>query len=238
MGGVNVAAPATLKVTYWDPRTLRIIAHGNHIFTNLTSASAPGGADTVRYTGKVAPAGIVTAGTLATLHPRLGISNGTGRPAGLTYLITNSTRVHTANVTLHGGATEAVVEAGGNGGHTYNGVRVVRRQGQSPVRLLAANADGFHSSCVRDGPSLVDSEISFTGDDLLNIHSRLAIVLRPLSSTSAYVVLASSVPIIIRCPPLFPRCRGWLRVRSLPLLSESITNGLSSLHAQTKERHT
>jgi hypothetical protein len=185
MGGVNVAAPATLKVTFWDPVTMRIVAHGNHIFTNLTSAREPGGADTVRYTGKASPAEAVTPGTLATLHPRLGISNGTGKPAGLTYLITNSSRVDTANVTLHGGATEAVVEAGGDGGHTYTGVRVVRRAGQTPVRLLAANADGFHSSCVRVGPSLVRSEISFTGDDLLNIHSRLAIVLRALSPTAA-----------------------------------------------------
>lgn len=47
----------------------------------------------------------------------------------------------------------------------------------TPVRLLAANADGFHSSCVRAGPSLIDSEISFTGDDALNIHSRMSIVI-------------------------------------------------------------
>ena len=116
------------------------------------------------------------------------LSHGSGQAGGLTYLITNSTRILTVNHTIHGGATEAVVEAGGEGGHSYHNLRLIRRVGQHPVRLLAANADGFHSSCVRIAPKLIDSEISFTGDDLLNIHNRMSLVLRPLSSTSAFII--------------------------------------------------
>jgi hypothetical protein len=220
---VSMVKLGMIKATFWDPSTLRIIAHGNHIFTNMTrlgsgASSSSGGVDisTIRvggvgdsvsshtgstveykvaYTGKVVPAGAVQDGSLATLHPRLGIANGTGIAGGLTYLITNSTRVASIGVVVHGGATEAVVEGGGAGNHTYTGIRVARRHldnsksdGTTPVRLLAANADGFHSSCVRIGPQLVDSEFAFTGDDHLNIHSRISIVMRPLTATSAYII--------------------------------------------------
>jgi len=43
---------------------------------------------------------------------------------GIRYLVTNSSRVQTVGVTIHGGATEAVVEGGGEGNHTYRGVKV------------------------------------------------------------------------------------------------------------------
>ena len=41
---------------------------------------------------------------------------------------------------------------------------------------MALNADGFHSSEVGIGPTLIDSEISWTGDDFLNIHNKMKIV--------------------------------------------------------------
>lgn len=240
---VALAANGSVKITFWDQETLGTIAHGNHLFNNISKTSSAGTTTTYRlgYSGCVSPVGVVQPGAaLATLHPRLGLANGTGVAGGLTYLVTNASRVHTINVTLHGGATEAVVEGGGEGNHTYQNIRIVRptlvwdprrlvcnknnelpeakpscvtrlsislshthalslsfffsfflqvrRNGQRPVRLLAANADGFHSSCVRIGPKLLDSEISFTGDDVLNIHSRLSIVLQPLTATSAYMI--------------------------------------------------
>lgn len=43
------------------------------------------------------------------------------------------------------------------------------------------------------GPTLEDSEFAFTGDDLLNIHSRIDIVLQVLSPTAAYVIDAEGV---------------------------------------------
>ena len=179
-----------------------MVAHGNHLVCNTTRAHDRPNPDIFRVTfrGAIAPAGSVQPGTLATVHYRLGLADPTtlqpvrtGQAGGLTYLITNSSRVTTLNHTLHGGGTEAIVEAGGEGGNIYRGIRVARREGRTPQRLLAANADGFHSSCVLKGPILEDSEIGWTGDDLLNIHSRISIVLRVLTQTSAYVIDAEGV---------------------------------------------
>jgi hypothetical protein len=184
-----------IKVTFFSNESLRIIAHGNHLYSNMTSMGSA--TSRVWYKGAVTPVDAVQPGALVTLHPRLGIANGTGVAAGLTYLVTNCSSVVTTDLTVHGGATESIVEGGGEGNNTYIRNRVVRDPQQTnPVRLLAANADGFHSSCVKIGPKLMDSELSFTGDDLLNIHSRMSLVLQPLSPTAAYVIdaLGSSSP--------------------------------------------
>jgi hypothetical protein len=183
----------TIKVTFFSNTSLNIIAHGNHLFQNM-STKVGQTSYRIWYSGSAGSA--VEAGAFATLHPRLGIANGTGIGAGLTYLITNCSSVTTTDLTVYGGATESIVEGGGEGNHTYLRVRVVRDPNQKPIRLLAANADGFHSSCVRTGPKLLDSEFAYTGDDLLNIHSRESIVLRPLSATAAYIIdtLGSSSP--------------------------------------------
>lgn len=188
-----------IKITFWDPVTLRIIAHGNHLFNELEKRNAEGAASyNVNYKGSVSPPGIVQAGALFTMHPRLGVANGTGVAAGLTYMITNSSNIRTEDLTIHGGATESVVEGGGAGNNTYVRVKVVRRPSTpgSPPRLLAANADGFHSSCVRVGPRLIDSEFEFTGDDILNIHSRMSLVLQSISEDAAYIIdtLGTSSP--------------------------------------------
>lgn len=201
--GTDLAAPTkhiSVKMAFWDAGTTRMIAHGNHLVNNSTRIGEDVSTFRIHFTGPLKPDGTVQAGALATVHFRLGLADPTtlkplvtGSPGGLTYLITNSSNVSTLNHTLHGGGTEAIVEAGGEGGHTYRGVRVVRRPDAKPMRLLAANADGFHSSCVRRGPTLEDSEFSWTGDDLLNIHSRISIVLQVLSATSAYIIDAEGV---------------------------------------------
>ena len=49
---------------------------------------------------------------------------GPTQPAGRSYLITNATRVTSINVRVYGAPNEAVVEAGGGGGHLYD--RLVR----------------------------------------------------------------------------------------------------------------
>lgn len=69
------------------------------------------------------------------------------------------------------------LEIGGAGANIYRRVKITRRQGSAG--LMALNADGFHSSDVGIGPTLEDSEISWTGDDFLNIHNKMKIVCRP-----------------------------------------------------------
>jgi hypothetical protein len=82
------------------------------------------------------------------------------------------------------------LETQGQGGHVYKGIRIVRKP-NSPG-LVALNADGFHSSDVGTGPTLQDSEISFTGDDFLNIHNRMLVVCEDLTTrnSSALTTLA------------------------------------------------
>jgi hypothetical protein len=192
----------SVKATFFDKSTTRMIAHGNHLVKNCTCV---GDICRITFTGAISPAGSVQPGDLATVHYRLGLANPstlepvkTGERGGLTYLVVNSSHVLTVDYTLHGGGTEAIVETGGNGPNTFRRVRVTRRPvnslaGYGPVRLLASNADGFHSSCVVHGPTLEDSEFAFTGDDLLNIHSRIDIVLQVLSATAAYIIDAEGV---------------------------------------------
>eukprot|EP00041_Stephanoeca_diplocostata_P021258 m.490641 g.490641 ORF g.490641 m.490641 type:complete len:421 (-) comp21781_c0_seq5:936-2198(-) len=204
------------KVTFWDPSTLVMIEHGNHIVANISRVTTATQVSENDGQSQESAGNIFRIdfdmtpllkhldsykGTYVTVHPRLGLSSGTGNPGGLTYLITNSSNVTTQDLNIYGGATEAIVEGGGRGGHVYRRVRLIRREqstmkhhrssvmmnpvlnsvSATPTRLLVANADGFHSSCVRVGPTLVDSEISFTGDDALNIHSRMSIVSHGMS---------------------------------------------------------
>jgi len=103
-------------------------------------------------------------GDLFTIFPR----------RGETWHLLNSSRITTKDVHIHAGGNMGFLEQMGGGGHRYERVKIVRRPGSDD--LMALNADGFHSSDVGVGPALVDSEISFTGDDFLNIHNRMNVV--------------------------------------------------------------
>ena len=48
--------------------------------------------------------------------------------------------------------------------------------------IMALNADGFHSYSLEKGSTLEDSEISFTGDDFLNLWSGAYAVCKQLGS--------------------------------------------------------
>lgn len=48
--------------------------------------------------------------------------------------------------------------------------------------IMALNADGFHSCSLEKGSTLEDSEISFTGDDFLNLWSGAYAVCKQLGS--------------------------------------------------------
>lgn len=62
----------------------------------------------------------------------------------------------------------------------------IRRNPSPPYqpRLLATNADGFHSFSVERGPTIEDCEHSFLGDDFINLHNRLLLlpVIEPAAS--------------------------------------------------------
>ena len=110
---------------------------------------------------------------------------------GITWDIENSSQITTEAVTIHAGGNMGFHEDGGAGGHAYRGVKIVRRPGSAG--LLALNADGFHSSSVGKGPTLLDSEISFTGDDFLNIHNRMLVICKALAPDSLAIIDVSSL---------------------------------------------
>lgn len=72
-------------------------------------------------------------------------------------------------------------EFNGKGGNLYKNVKIVRRPGTD--RLMTAAADGFHSYMMEKGPTLDGCEISYTEDDLLNIHGFVAFVYEKISDT-------------------------------------------------------
>eukprot|EP00730_Choanoeca_flexa_P012920 TRINITY_DN4765_c0_g2_i1.p1 TRINITY_DN4765_c0_g2~~TRINITY_DN4765_c0_g2_i1.p1 ORF type:complete len:550 (+),score=133.67 TRINITY_DN4765_c0_g2_i1:1640-3289(+) len=108
-------------------------------------------------------------------------------------LLTNASNSLLDNVHLYGGSSMGVVDSGGYGNNTYRYLNMTRRPYTHPVlgvtvdRLLAINADGFHSTSNTVGPRIVDSHLSWTGDDLMNICSAMMVVLDawPIGSSSS-----------------------------------------------------
>jgi hypothetical protein len=120
-------------------------------------------------------------GMLCTVSPRVNTS-GFVIPdyyGGNALSVYGSASVAVRGVTLLGSGNFGVLEWGGEGAHTYEGLRIARAEGS----LLSTNCDGFHSFACGKGGALVDSEVSFTGDDLVNFHNRVALLLRSNAAT-------------------------------------------------------
>jgi hypothetical protein len=101
-----------------------------------------------------------------------------------------SANVTTEDVALFGSGNFAVTESLGAGGHTYRRVTLARE----PFALLSSNTDGVHSFSVGRGPTLVDSSIAFMGDDAVNIHNRIGVVLSVGPGAAVRVVDVGDVP--------------------------------------------
>lgn len=121
-------------------------------------------------------AGVVAGLTPVTIFPR----------RGETWNAVNSSQVLAEDVRIFAGGNMGFHESGGLGGHIYRRVRIMRKPGTS--RLVALNADGFHSTDVATGPILEDSEISFTGDDFVNIHNRMMVTCKVLGDKSLAII--------------------------------------------------
>lgn len=103
-------------------------------------------------------------GALVTVFPR----------RGFTFSMVNCSRMQTVNVTLYAGGNEGFTECFGDGGNMYSSVRVTRRPGSKG--LLSINADGFNVDSVGRGPTIVNSEVGFNGDDSISVHDRMQVV--------------------------------------------------------------
>ncbi len=93
----------------------------------------------------------------------------------------DSEAVRFEGVTVYAAPHMAFTEEFGEGGNVYRNCRVVKRPGTK--RLLACNADIFHSGGTRKGPLIEGCEFSWSGDDFVNIHGFLSFVYERRSPT-------------------------------------------------------
>lgn len=96
------------------------------------------------------------------------------RDQPVVYANDGSSAVTLEDVTFHAAGNFAMYEEPGDGGNIYRRCQVVRRP--NTKRLLACNADILHVNTAGKGPLIEDCELSFSGDDILNIHSVFSVV--------------------------------------------------------------
>jgi hypothetical protein len=129
------------------------------------------------------PRGEVQVGQVVTVAPRM----------GHTVLLTNCSHCTVNRLTVHGASDMALVEYGGVGSNVWRGNMVVRNPMKTPTGLLVSNADIFQSSGVEIGPRVEENEFTFAGDDCMNIHNYLSVVIRRDSADPRRVLLLDGV---------------------------------------------
>ncbi|MDR0534564.1 MAG: right-handed parallel beta-helix repeat-containing protein [Verrucomicrobiales bacterium] len=88
------------------------------------------------------------------------------------------------DLTISGGAGFCVHEHGGLGGNTYRYTVTYggKPTGATEQPLIASNADAFHSSGVRQGPTLEDCHFEGMNDDGVPIHGSYALTMESASN--------------------------------------------------------
>jgi len=129
---------------------------------------------------------------LATISPRVGATYDIPQfYRGQSWWVHGSDNIVSEDITITGSGNFAVLEWGGNGNNTYRRLQLTR----TGTNLLSSNTDGFHSFSVGVGPHIDNCNISFMGDDALNFHNRVAVVLAVVDNGAAVqVVDLSDVP--------------------------------------------
>lgn len=136
-------------------------------------------------------------GTLVSLSPRIANSSYEvpNYYKGQAWTVYRSEYVTSLDITITGSGNFAVLEYGGNGNHIFDNVRLIR--GNNGEALLSSNTDGFHSFSTGTGATIRNSYFSFHGDDSLNFHNRVQLVLDPPSMTTdgtVHVIDVGDVP--------------------------------------------
>jgi hypothetical protein len=171
------------KVIFWDASTKEII-QGQPMYTPLKSFKQIGPRlyqifiDTLPKVPKI--------GDMVTISPR--IWSDIHRPVPTfykgVYQVYDSYNVISKNVSIYGGGNMGILEWGGDGGHTYDNVKLIRRPNPPyPFRLLSSNLDAFHSFSLKRGSLITNCEFAYMGDDFVNLHNRVFIVLKVITTT-------------------------------------------------------
>ncbi|CAB9497445.1 expressed unknown protein [Seminavis robusta] len=93
--------------------------------------------------------------------------------SGITLQLYNCTQVVVQDVVVRAAPFMAVTAFQGGGDHIFRRLRFVPRSD----RTLVAVRDAIHFSDLRKGPTILDSNIGYSGDDFLNVHTTLLLVL-------------------------------------------------------------
>ena len=99
----------------------------------------------------------------------------------ITLNLLNCTRVTVSDVNISRGYNMIVTAFNGGGDHHFTRVRF-----QPSLKRLTR--DAIHFSDQRVGPTIEDSVIGYTGDDLFNIHTTLMLVVKCETPTSCVLV--------------------------------------------------
>lgn len=195
----DAAAPETayfgsseIKLQFWDPST-RLRVPGQSPACVVTVVGPVAGQAGVWRVGNACAVPQGVPGMLATISPRIGATFDIPQfYRGQAWWVHGSVNILSEDVTLTGSGNFAILEWGGGGGHTYRRVALTR----AGSNLLSSNTDGFHSFSVGAGPHIDSCHISFMGDDALNFHNRVAVVLAVVGDggSSVQIVDLSDVP--------------------------------------------
>jgi hypothetical protein len=99
----------------------------------------------------------------------------------ITFNLMDSTRVHASDVTLHGGKSMLLTAFNGGGDHRFTRFNFSSSLGRM-------TRDAVHFSDQRIGATIEDSVIGYSGDDLLNIHTTLMVVLKCETRSSCLIL--------------------------------------------------
>ena len=166
---------AGAKVAFWDPTLRRMLFSSNFLNGSTAGIGSAGEWRIPLRQPQLSTQGLQV-GSLVTIFPR----------RGYTWHCVGCSSVAAVNVTIHGGGNMGFLETDGPGGNLYSHVAIRRKPAWDG--LMALNADGFHSSDMGVGPTLVDSQISFTGDDFVNVHNRMKVICERLPNGSLAIV--------------------------------------------------
>ena len=164
-----------IKVIYWNSTTRNMIV-GQPVSNHMNSSTKIADNKYKIYLQSNIKQYIPTIGNLITIGPR----------KGGTFLCTNCTDMKIYNLTIYASTNMACVEQFGGGNNLYDNYQLIRRPGSK--HLITSNADAFHSNCNIKGPILRNSKLMFPGDDFVNVHNRMNILLTRITDNTVYII--------------------------------------------------
>ena len=107
------------------------------------------------------------------------------RSGRMAFALRDCERVTLEDVTVYAAPNMGFSEVFGKGGDIYRACKILRRP--CTKRLIACNADAFHSMAVCHGPTIENCEFSYACDDFVNIHGVFGMAIRQPSPSELII---------------------------------------------------